>query len=71
MMNDHVSLPFFLAGFLSIGAFLGGLLAGPIMERVGRKNMMLLVTSTTFFIGYLFIFFAFNNYMIYIGRCAS
>lgn len=58
----------FSAGFLSIGAFLGGLIAGPIMERIGRRNMMLLVTSTTFFVGYLFIFFAFNNYMIYIGR---
>ena len=51
-----------------MGAFVGGFIAGFIMEKIGRKKMLWIVTSANFFIGYVFIFFAADVWMLYIGR---
>ena len=58
----------FVAGILSLGCFFGCIIAGPIMERIGRKKTLLFVTSSCFFLGYLAIFLANHVALIYLGR---
>ena len=57
-----------ITGILSLGCFFGCILAGPIMEKVGRKKTLLYFTSLWFFLGYLLIFLANHIALIYMGR---
>ena len=57
-----------VTGILSLGCFFGCILAGPIMEKIGRKKALLYLTSLWFFLGYLLIFLANRIAFIYIGR---
>lgn len=57
-----------ITGVLSIGSFIGGLIGGPFMERIGRRRMMMLPTALCFILGYLIIALASNKYFIYTGR---
>ena len=57
-----------ITGILSLGCFFGCIIAGPIMEKIGRKKTLLFVTSLLFFLGYAFIFLANSAALIYIGR---
>ena len=57
-----------LAGILSLGCFFGSIFAGYVMEKIGRKKTLLVVTSSCFLIGYLAIFLANDVIIIYIGR---
>lgn len=57
-----------ITGIMSLGCFLGCLIAGPISEKIGRKSALLYCTATSFFLGYLLIFLANHVALIYIGR---
>ena len=57
-----------VTGILSLGCFFGCILAGPIMEKIGRKKALLYLTSLWFFLGYLLIFLANHIAFIYLGR---
>ena len=57
-----------ITGILSLGCFAGCIIAGPIMEKIGRKKTLLYITSLLFFLGYLCIFLAPNAVLIYLGR---
>lgn len=58
----------FSAGILSLGCFFGCIIAGPIMEKLGRRKTLLYITSSCFFLGYLSIFLANSAALIYLGR---
>eukprot|EP00095_Tigriopus_kingsejongensis_P008180 snap_masked-scaffold405_size181423-processed-gene-0.0 protein:Tk08180 transcript:snap_masked-scaffold405_size181423-processed-gene-0.0-mRNA-1 annotation:"facilitated trehalose transporter tret1-like isoform x2" len=60
-----------ITGFLSLGSFFGGLVAGPIMEKIGRRRMMIVPTSVAFTLGYILIACAMNKYMLYAGRVVN
>ncbi|TRY75883.1 hypothetical protein TCAL_09755 [Tigriopus californicus] len=57
-----------ITGVLSIGSFIGGLIGGPFMERIGRRRMMMLPTALSFLLGYVIIALANNKYLVYTGR---
>ena len=38
----------FLAGLVSIGSLLGSILAGPTMDRIGRRTALMLVTRSVY-----------------------
>ena len=57
-----------ITSILSLGCFFGCILAGPIMEKIGRKRTLLYITTLWFGLGYLFIFLANSASLIYIGR---
>ena len=57
-----------ITSILSLGCFFGCIIAGPIMEKIGRKKTLLYITTLWFGSGYLFIFLANSAEMIYIGR---
>ena len=57
-----------ITGILSLGCFFGCILAGPLMEKYGRKKTLMYFTSLWFFLGYLLIFLANNIAQVYIGR---
>jgi len=57
-----------ITSILSIGCFTGCLLAGPIMEKFGRKRTLLFVSLGSYALGFIFIFLAVNDILIYIGR---
>ena len=57
-----------ITGILSLGCFFGCIVAGPIMEKIGRKKTLLFFTSSCFLLGYLAIFMANTVSLIYIGR---
>lgn len=57
-----------ITGLLSLGCFFGCIIAGPIMEKLGRKKTLLYITSTWFFAGYMCIFLASHVAWIYVGR---
>ena len=57
-----------ITGILSLGCFFGCILAGPMMEKFGRKKTLMYFTSLWFFLGYLLIFLANNIAQVYIGR---
>ena len=57
-----------ITGIMSLGCFLGCLIAGPISEKIGRKSALLFCTATSFALGYLLIFLANHVALIYIGR---
>ena len=53
---------------MALGCFFGCIIAGPIIEKIGRKPSLQFVATSTFFTGYLMIFLAANTAMILIGR---
>ena len=57
-----------ITSILSLGCFFGCVIAGPIMEKIGRKKTLLYLTTLWFGLGYLFIFLANRAMLIYIGR---
>jgi len=57
-----------VASLLSVGCFLGCLLAGPVMERIGRKRTLMLVSSASYAIGFLAILTARSALLINLGR---
>ena len=65
-----IRIPHFvlIAGLLSIGCFIGCIVAGPCMERFGRRITLMVVTSTVYFLGFVCIFLANNVALIYVGR---
>ena len=58
----------FPAGLLSIGCFVGCIIAGPCMERFGRRMTLMIVTSSTYLLGFIFILLASDVALIFIGR---
>ena len=56
-----------VAALLNFGAFTAGPIAGILMPRYGKKWTMVLL-SVPIFIGWLFIIFAYNVEMLYVGR---
>lgn len=53
---------------MSVGALIAGLVAGPIMERLGRKRTLGIVCAGSFFIGNSLIAIAPNVHIIMVGR---
>ena len=56
-----------VAALLNFGAFTSGPLAGLLMPRYGKKWTMVIL-SLPIFIGWLFLIFAINVEMLYVGR---
>jgi len=57
-----------MTGLLSIGCFVGCVMAGPIMERVGRRRCLMFVASGFYAGGFLLISLAGTAELIYSGR---
>ncbi|XP_023323693.1 facilitated trehalose transporter Tret1-like [Eurytemora carolleeae] len=57
-----------IASILSIGCFIGCIMAGPIMEKIGRKQTLLWVCTVNYALGFILILVANNTIFIYIGR---
>jgi len=57
-----------ITGLLSIGCFVGCIVAGPCMERFGRRITLMIVTSSAYLLGFIFILLASNVALIFIGR---
>jgi len=57
-----------MTGLLSLGCFFGCVLAGPIMERLGRRLTLMLVASGSYASGFLFIIVAQSAELLYFGR---
>lgn len=56
-----------LQSVVTIGAALGGLLGGWIVERIGRK-LSLMFCAIPFIFGFTTIIAAQNHWMLYVGR---
>ena len=56
------------AGMLSIGSFVGCLLAGVSMERWGRRFSLMVITSLSYLIGFICILLAHSATIIFLGR---
>lgn len=52
---------------MTIGAALGGLLGGWIVEKIGRK-LSLMFCAVPFIFGFTIIIAAQNHWMLYVGR---
>eukprot|EP00092_Neocalanus_flemingeri_P029051 GFUD01031537.1.p1 GENE.GFUD01031537.1~~GFUD01031537.1.p1 ORF type:complete len:528 (-),score=96.95 GFUD01031537.1:115-1698(-) len=57
-----------ITGLLSIGCFVGCVMAGPIMERIGRRRTLMFVASGFYAGGFLLITLASTAELIYSGR---
>jgi len=57
-----------ITGLLSIGCFVGCVMAGPIMERIGRRRTLMFIASGFYAGGFLFITLAGSAELIYCGR---
>jgi len=57
-----------ITGLLSIGCFIGCVMAGPIMERIGRRRTLMFVASGFYAGGFLLITLASSAELIYTGR---
>jgi len=57
-----------ITGLLSIGCFIGCVMAGPIMERIGRRRTLMFVASGFYAGGFLLITLAGSAELIYTGR---
>lgn len=57
-----------IAGLLSVGCFVGCLLAGPTMEYFGRRTNLLVFTSCLYLAGFFLILLAGNSGMVLAGR---
>ena len=53
---------------LSIGSFVGCLLAGVCMERWGRRFSLMVITSLSYLIGFICILLADSAAIIFLGR---
>ena len=60
-----------ITGLLSIGCFIGCVMAGPIMERIGRRRTLMFVASGFYAGGFLLITLASSAELIYSGRRVS
>ena len=47
---------------------MGSFVSGYIMEKIGRRNTLMIVTAGTFFASYILIIFAVDVTMVYVGR---
>eukprot|EP00092_Neocalanus_flemingeri_P034712 GFUD01037773.1.p1 GENE.GFUD01037773.1~~GFUD01037773.1.p1 ORF type:complete len:517 (+),score=127.69 GFUD01037773.1:69-1619(+) len=69
--GDHLVLSTeqqsWVAALINFGAFTAGPIAGILMPRYGKKWTMMLL-SVPIFIGWLFLIFACNVEMLYVGR---
>jgi len=66
--NIDIQQASWITGLLSIGCFLGCIIAGPIMERIGRRRTLMFVASSFYAGGFLLITLAGYAEMIYAGR---
>ena len=57
-----------MTGLLSIGSFVGCVIAGPIMERIGRKKTLMIVAGGFYSLGFILICLASQAEFIYAGR---
>ena len=57
-----------MTGLLSIGSFVGCVIAGPIMERIGRKKSLMFVAGGFYSLGFILITLASHAEFIYAGR---
>lgn len=57
-----------MTGLLSIGCFVGCVMAGPIMERIGRKKSLMFVAGGFYILGFLLIGLASRVELLYAGR---
>ena len=57
-----------LTGLLSIGCFVGCVMAGPVMERIGRKKSLMFVAGGFYILGFLLISLASRVELLYAGR---
>ena len=55
-------------GLLSLGAFFGLLISGPMMDKIGRRRTLLTFTTFNFLAGYGLMIASFHQYMIWSGR---
>jgi len=55
-------------GLLSLGCFFGCILAGPTMERLGRRLTLMIVAAGSYAAGFLFIVLAQGAELLYVGR---
>ena len=58
-----------LAGLLSVGSFVGCLVAGVCIERFGRRLTLMVITSSLYFLSFLSIFLADSAAVVLVGRC--
>ena len=57
-----------LTGLLSIGCFVGCVMAGPVMEKIGRKKSLMFVAGGLYILGFLLISLASRVELLYAGR---
>jgi len=57
-----------MTGLLSIGCFVGCVMAGPIMERIGRKKSLMFVAGGFYILGFLLLGLASRVELLYAGR---
>jgi len=57
-----------ITGLLSIGCFTGCVMAGPVMERIGRRKTLMFVASGFYAGGFLLITLAASAELVYTGR---
>ncbi|XP_046673355.1 facilitated trehalose transporter Tret1-like isoform X3 [Homalodisca vitripennis] len=57
-----------IGSLLPLFAILGGMLGGPAIDMIGRRTTILL-TAIPFLISFLLIAFAWDIFMVFIGRC--
>ncbi|TRY75882.1 hypothetical protein TCAL_09756 [Tigriopus californicus] len=57
-----------ITAIMSLGCFFGCIVSGPIMDKIGRKPTLMLVTTGLFVLGYLLIFLAPNIGTLLAGR---
>ena len=57
-----------LTGLLSIGCFVGCVMAGPVMEKIGRKKSLMFVAGGFYILGFLLISLATRVELLYAGR---
>ena len=57
-----------ITGLLSIGSFVGCVIAGPIMERIGRKKTLMFVAGGFYSLGFILVCLASQAELIYAGR---
>lgn len=59
-----------VASIVTLSIALGALLAGPLMDKYGRKRLAMSICGP-FIIAWLMVLFASNIYMIYVARLIS
>jgi len=57
-----------IAGLVSIGCLVGSLMAGPTMDRFGRRFALMVVSSGSFLLGFTLMLLADSALHLYIGR---